>query len=264
MLAIITAAIVSVAAMQAPPAAAPLSLWRLDCGRIVTPDARPLPWTKHDLPVPCYLVRHGDRYLLWDAGTSARALKNAHPTIKLDRTLTEQLAQIGVKPDAIDFLGISHFHGDHTGQAAQFPKARLIMGAADFNALKGPAVPEGVAPTHLAPWVSGGAPVSALIEDMDVFGDGRVMVLMAPGHTPGHLALLVKLAGRPVMLSGDLWLSHAEAVGEDAPTFTASHAELAASRARFRKLLYKYDALAIIQHEHDDIDKLPPFPRAAQ
>ena len=45
--------------------------------------------------IPCYLIAHGKRFLLWDAGVSKRALGNAHPVAKLDRTITDQLAQGG-------------------------------------------------------------------------------------------------------------------------------------------------------------------------
>jgi glyoxylase-like metal-dependent hydrolase (beta-lactamase superfamily II) len=252
------------AAAQAPPAAAPsLALWRLDCGRLEDGEARPSPWRKEPLPIPCFLVRHGARYLLWDAGLSARALGNAHPQMKLDRTVSDQLAQIGVKPEQVEFVAISHYHGDHTGQASQFPKARLLIGAADLAALKSTPLPEGAAPSHLAPWIEGGAPVDALIEDKDVFGDGRVVVLMTPGHTPGHLALLVKLAGGNVMISGDLWDGHGNVLTDDMPAFNTSRAETAASRERFRRLAYKLDATVILQHEIDDVAKLPLFPKAA-
>lgn len=262
--ALLAAALAAPAGAQAPAAAAPtLSLWRLDCGRIEDGEARPSPWRRAPLPVPCFLVRHGERYLLWDAGISARALGNAHPTLKLDRTISDQLAQIGVRPEQIGFVGISHYHGDHTGQASQFPGARLLIGAADLAALKGTPAPDGAAPTHLAPWIEGGAPVDALVEDKDLFGDGRVLVLTTPGHTPGHLALLVKLAGGNVMLSGDLWATHDNVLTDDMPAFNTSRAETAASRERFRRLAWKLEATVILQHEIADLAKLPPFPKAA-
>lgn len=253
----------SSAAAQAPAPEPSLSLWRLDCGRIEDGIAWSSPWLKAPMPVPCFLVRHGSRYLLWDAGLSARALGNAHPTLKLDRTISDQLRQIGVKPDQIEFVATSHYHGDHTGQASQFPRARLIIGAGDLAALKSSPPPQGAAPTHLAPWIGGGAPVDALIEDKDVFGDGRVVVLATPGHTPGHLALLVKLAGGNVMLSGDLWATHGNVLTDDMPGFNTSRAETAASRERFRRLAYKLDATVILQHEIADVAKLPAFPKAA-
>ncbi len=86
---------------------------------------------------------------IWDAGISRRGLNNAHPVAKLDRTISDQLAQIGVKPEQIEFLGISHYHGDHTGQATQFPKAKLLIGAGDLAGLKSVPPPRGAVPPHI-------------------------------------------------------------------------------------------------------------------
>jgi N-acyl homoserine lactone hydrolase len=88
-------------------------------------------------------------------------------------------------------------------------------------------------------------------------------VLMTPGHTPGHSALMVKLAGGTLMLTGDLWLSHAEALKDDMPDFNTSRAETLASRQRFGRLAWRHDATVVIQHEIADIDLLPTFPQAA-
>ncbi len=251
--------------MQAPVSPpAPLSLWRLDCGRLEDNEARPSPWRRMPMPIGCYLVKHGNRYLLWDAGLSAKAIGNRDPQMKLDRTLVDQLGQIGVRPDQIAFVGISHYHGDHTGQAPAFPKAKLLIGAADLAALKTAKPPIGTSPTHLKPWIEDGAPVAALTEDLDVFGDGRVVVLMTPGHTPGHSSLLVKLAGGNVLLSGDLWDGYDDALKDEMPDYNTSRADTTASRERFRRLAQKLDAVVILQHEAADVAKLPPFPEAAR
>ena len=249
---------------QVPAAAPPLKLWRLDCGRLDENKARPWPWQQVPTPTPCFLIGNGSRYLLWDAGISRRALGNAHPVAKLDRTISDQLAQIGVRPEQIEFVGISHYHGDHTGQATQFPKAKLLIGEGDFAALKSGTPPGGAAPSHIQPWIDGKSPVVALTEDHDVFGDERVTILRTHGHTPGHSVLLVKLATGPVILAGDLWFSHSDALRGTMPDFNTSRAETLASRERIARLAEKLDAVLILQHEPADIAKLPLFPKAAE
>lgn len=249
---------------QAPAKPGPLKLWKLDCGRLDENRERPWAWQKVPTPVPCFLIGNGTRYLLWDAGVSRRALNNAHPTIKLDRTISDQLAQINVRPDRIEFVGISHYHGDHTGQATQFPEATLLIGKGDFEALKSNPPPQGAAPTHIQPWIDGTSKVVPLREDHDVFGDGRATILTAHGHTPGHTVLLLKLATGPVILAGDLWFNHDAAVLATMPEFNSSRAETIASRDRIARLAEKLDAMVIIQHEPADLAKLPPFPQAAE
>ena len=258
----LSAAFTTTAGAQ-PKAAAPIALWKLDCGRLEENADKPWAWQRAPTPVPCFLIRHGSRYMLWDAGISRRGLNNAHPVAKLDRTLTDQLAEIGVKPDQVEFVGISHFHGDHTGQATQFPKARLLIGAGDLAVLRQTPPPQGAAPPHIQPWLDGTAPVEALVEDHDVFGDERVMILRTPGHTPGHSALLVKLATGPVILAGDLWFAHSDSITGRMPDFNSSRAETLASRDRIGRMADKLGAVVIIQHEAADLAKLPAFPTPA-
>ena len=68
-----------------------------------------------------------------------------------------------------------------------------------------------------------------------MFGDERVKILMTPGHTPGHSSLLVKLASGPIILTGDLWFAHADALRGTMPDFNTSRAETAASRERIAR-----------------------------
>ena len=255
------------AAAQGPDKAAPqapLKLWRLDCGRLDENRERPWAWQKLPTPTPCFLIANGNRYLLWDTGLSRRAIGGNHPVAKLERTITEQLTEIGVKPEQIEFIGISHYHGDHTGQATQFPKAKLLIGAGDLEALKSKTPPGGAAPSHIQPWIDGTSTVEPLVDDRDVFGDGRVTILMTRGHTPGHSSLLVKLTTGPVILAGDLWFSHSDALRATMPDFNTGRAETIASRERIARMAEKLDAVIILQHEPADVAKLPAFPKAAE
>lgn len=243
---------------------APLKLWRIDCGRLDENQAHPWAWQKVPTPTPCYLIGNGNRYLLWDTGVSQKAIGANHPVVKLERRVTDHLADIGVKPEQVEFIGISHYHGDHTGQAVQFPKAKLLIGAGDLEALKSKTPPGGSAPSHIQPWIDGVSPVEPLEDDRDVFGDGRVTILMTRGHTPGHSSLLVKLATGPVILTGDLWFSHSDALRATMPDFNTGRAETIASRERIARLAEKLDAVIIVQHEPADVGKLPAFPAAAE
>jgi glyoxylase-like metal-dependent hydrolase (beta-lactamase superfamily II) len=255
------AMLMAAAPSQAASSGSPqLAIWRLDCGHIK--DENTIPWSDGYIPVSCYLVRHNGEHLLFDTGLTLQA--RHLPDYRLDRTLIDQLKQLKIAPSAIKYIAISHYHGDHTGQANAFGAATLLMGAEDLAAMKGAETPVGVVPAHLRPWLTQGAPVRALKEDFDVFGDGSVIALMTRGHTPGHLSLLVKLAGRPVILSGDLWLSHDEAISGEVPSFNTSFGETEASRERVRRLALQHDALVVIGHDERDVSQLPAFPVAAE
>ena len=263
------AAFLALTGMQAPPAEQPpLSLWRLDCGTLdiddlgVFSDTGLYSGQKKTLVASCYLVRDGDRLLLWDTGVDgalAGKPKDAEGTFRKEKLVT-QLERIGVSPADVTYVGISHYHYDHTGQVADFPNSTLLTGKGDWDVINvWPPAKE-----RFAHWLSGGGKVEPLEGDKDVFGDGRVTILHMPGHTEGHQALLVRLASGPVLISGDQYhFTENREVG-GVPSFNVNRADTLASHDRFEKLAKNVGAKIIIQHEPDDIAKLPAFPKAAQ
>ena len=268
----------ALAGMQAPPTPRPqaeLSLWRLDCGEFVIKqygaffsDTFQYPPGPKNIVGSCYLIRHGDRYMLWDTGLTdaliGRDFDNAAQTIRVRRSLVDQLAQIRVRPEQIELIGISHWHFDHTGQARHFPQARLLIGRADAELLRRtPPIDEDSA-RGLAHWLTGGGQIEAIDGDRDLFGDGRVVMLDLPGHTPGHYALLVRLASGPVLLSGDLYHFTEQVENRGVPPFNHDRADTLASMDRYERIARNLGARSIIQHEPADIAKLPAFPEAAR
>jgi len=208
----------------------------------------------------CYLIKHGDQYMMWDTGHSMTA-----PNVAPKTSVVDQLAKLGVKPEQIQYVGISHYHADHTGQVASFPQAMLLIGKGDWDAITAPKPAAGVNAPPFAHWVSGGGKVEPLLNDKDVFGDGSVVILNTPGHTPGHHSLLVKLKEKGnVLISGDLVHFHENYDTNGVPWFNASRADTLASIDRFKKLAANFKATVIIQHDARDVGILPAFPAGAK
>jgi glyoxylase-like metal-dependent hydrolase (beta-lactamase superfamily II) len=245
-----------------------MSLTRLDCGTNQPPTAVNQRFSdtysygdlKLQFVFSCYLIKHGDDYLLWDTG-HAMTTPNVAPKV----SLVDQLAQISVKPEQIKYVGISHYHGDHIGQVGSFPKATLLIGKGDWDGLNAPKPAEGVNPASFASWIKGESKAEPVALDKDVFGDGSVMMLYTPGHTPGHHSLLVKLPQTgTVMLTGDLAHFHENYDGNGVPSFNSDRAQTLASLSRFKKIAEASNATVIIQHDARDIGKLPAFPASAK
>ncbi|WP_353204826.1 N-acyl homoserine lactonase family protein [Sphingomonas sp.] len=268
------AATALMAQTAAPKATASVKLMRLDCGTVAAndldqfSDTRAYVGQSKRLTASCYLIKHGDSYMLWDTGLPAAMKgKPIDPKAPMDATVTatlvEQLAQVGIKPEQISMIGISHYHFDHIGQAAAFPGATLLIGKGDFDALK--AGEPGTSKLPLAPWIDGTAKSVPVSGDKDVFGDGSVTMLDLPGHTPGHHGLLVHLAGRGnVLLSGDVAHFRENYDSDGVPGFNTNRADSLAALGRFKGLAKNLKATVIIQHDPRDIAKLPAFPNWAE
>ena len=269
------AAIGAQAAPPASPPAAPgaaMSLWRLDCGSATIADYNAFfsdtsayPAGPKEIVDSCYLIRHGDTLLLWDTGLPDALIghpsSNRAMTMRVTRSLVDQLAAIGVKPEQVAFVAISHYHGDHTGQAAHFTTAKLLIGKGDLDVLRAAGKPD---QAPLAAWIGGGSTAIAPAGDLDIFQDGEVVMLSTPGHTPGHHSLLVRLASGPVILAGDLWHFKEQMAIDGVPPFNSDRAQTLASMDRIKRLAANLHARIVIGHEPADVAALPAFPKAAR
>ena len=240
---------------------AELELWRLDCGKFEVANIAGKPRT---LSNGCYLIRHGSDYMLWDSGLEegliGKPQVTPEQTISLERAILPQLAEIGVKPEQIKRVGVSHAHSDHFGQAARFPLATLTIGREDWATIKASSEDAAL----VRPWIEKKAPVQQIDGDTDVFGDGRVIIVDTPGHTAGHASLLVHLASGPVLLTGDAVHFRGQLATGRASGNSIDKVAGARSIQRMLRIEREVPAKIVVQHDPEDIDKLPAFPKSTR
>jgi N-acyl homoserine lactone hydrolase len=248
--------------------AADVSIARIDCGTPQAPTAVNERFSdtfaygdkKIQFVFSCYVIKHGDEYMLWDTGHSTSA-----PNVAPKVSLVDALAKIDVKPDQIKYIGISHFHADHTGQLDSFPKATVLIGAKEWEAITSPKPMAGANVKPFEGWIKGDNKVEPQAIDKDVFGDGTVIILRTPGHTPGHQSILVKLAGKgPLIITGDAVHFRENLESDGVPAFNFDRAQTVASVQRLKKIAENLKGTIIIQHDARDVDKLPVFPEFAK
>lgn len=246
---------------QARSAATVDELHVLDCGTATSPDfSQWSPGSNQGRPVvmsdPCYLIRHGKHWMLWDTGVDdrlaslPRGKEIAHKVRGIaGPTLARQLEAIGVKPEGIMIIGFSHAHFDHVGNARLFPKARWLVQRAEHEAMFGDEPGKyGFIPALYASMQRN--PTKLLDGDHDVFGDGSVRIISTPGHTPGHQSLLVRRRGRaPVVLSGDIAHSLENFEHRRVPSFNADPAATKRSIERVERLIRDEKADLWIGHD---------------
>jgi glyoxylase-like metal-dependent hydrolase (beta-lactamase superfamily II) len=260
----------ALAGLALPAQAADVSLGRIDCGTPQAPTAVNQRFSdtyaygdlKLQFVYSCYIIKHDNDYLLWDTGHAMTT-----PNVAPKESIVDQLAKIHVTPDQIKYVGISHYHADHTGQVASFPKATLLLGTREWDAISAPKPAEGVNYKPFEAWIKGESKVEPLPlgPDKDVFGDGSVLVLRTPGHTPGHSALFVRLAQTgPVILSGDAVHFRENFENDGVPAFNFDHAQTVGSIARIKGIMKSQKAKLIIQHDARDVAMLPVLPEMAK
>jgi N-acyl homoserine lactone hydrolase len=211
-----------------------------------------------DLPVPCFLIRHPDGDLMWDTGMSPTRT-DLGDWATPGPSVVEQLRAVGLAPGDIRFLAVSHGHWDHSGNAGLFARATWLANPVERAIMFDD---ENRASQSMDDYGSLEAAETRLFtDDHDVFGDGSVVIIQAPGHTPGHTVLLVRLAETgAILLSGDLWHLAESRQHRRMPVYNTSRAQTLASVDRVEALVTATGARVIIQHELADNASLPRFP----
>ena len=215
------------------------------------------------MPLPAYLIEHPRGLVLFDAGLHPRAADDPAEIygdladslglrFSPDQRVDRQLAALGYRPSDVKYVIASHAHFDHIGGLCLFPEAEVFIGAGDL---------------HYAYWPD---PLPALFfrredveavprgnwrevhGDFDVFGDGSLVMLSTPGHTPGETSLLVRLPGRNFILTGDTVHLRSNLENLFPLPFDVNNQEAVRSLRRLRLLMKSNDATVWISHDPED------------
>jgi len=258
-------------AYAAPTTTAKVQLYKLDCGRIEFQDmgmfADTGEYDGHSGTVvdTCFLIHHSNGWLLWDTGLSDQiaeqknGVNNNGIHLYVDTPLQQQLKSLNITTADINFVAFSHFHFDHTGNANLFTNSTWILNKAELAGALATPPTFGVDPSQLS--AQANVKKQLIDGDHDVFGDGLVKILKAPGHTPGHQVLQVRLQhSGTVILAGDLYHTTANRHERRVPPINTSRADTLASMDRIERIAKNTHARFIIQHEANDVNTLPKLP----
>ncbi len=252
-------------------------MYVFNCGESHTPDLSRWspgvnvgkPW---DFSDHCYLIRHAKGLMLWDSGPADSIA--ARPdgvtgaggalTMRVPRTLASQLAEIGVAPTQITHIAFSHTHSDHVGNANLFTAATVYIQEPEYDAAFGPdAAKFNFVPANYDQLRAN--PVVKLRGDHDVFGDGSVVILSTPGHTPGHQSLLVRLPKTgPVVLSGDMVHFEENWVNRRVPAANFNREQSLQSMERVARILAANHAQLWINHDKAQSTGIPKAPACVE
>jgi len=210
-----------------------LKLYALCCGRLRFDRTLffpgEAPGEQMTIEVPSYLIRHDRGVVLFDTGVHCFAHQD--PIAHLGKRIasaftlcaapnenpTDQLRSVGLTADDVTHVINSHFHFDHCGCNALFPRATFIVQRAEMDMARA-----AKSPYNPAYWDH---PFDYHIVDVehDVFGDGSLLLIPTPGHTPGHQSLRVHAApGVDFLLTADACYSRAHLDREIIPNAGAA------------------------------------------
>ncbi|HXA75878.1 MAG TPA: N-acyl homoserine lactonase family protein [Candidatus Acidoferrales bacterium] len=268
----IVAAVVSARAQQPhPQVPKSLRLYVFDCGVIKGLDPALFNFKREevkstDFAVPCYLIVDPKGTLMWDVGVIPdTAFKDDGKPVTqgpstATRTLKSQLAEIGYAPGDITYLAHSHYHGDHIANSNEFAGSTWLVRPIERDAMFADKPPQLVDP-KVYDQLKNARTVLITQDEYDVFGDGKVIIKSAPGHTPGHQVVILHLnkTGN-VMLAGDLYHYPEERGSGRVPTFEYNKEQSLASRAMIEDYCKRTKTQLWIEHDYLGNAKLKKSP----
>lgn len=167
-----------------------------------------------EVPVPFFLIRHNGKNILFDTGNALEAAMDPkkhwgdavdayYPVMTEKQYVVSQLKDIvGLKPEEIDYVILSHLHLDHAGGVGDFPNAQYLVHKKEFEWAFNPECTQKGAyiMQDIDKEVNWLLLENKFEEPYDLFNDGVIQIYPTPGHTPGHLSLLINLENSKSML----------------------------------------------------------------
>ena len=266
-----TLSIVVAEAQQKPPVVTFPRIYVFEAGSIKGLDPKLFNFTREELKEVdfvnvAYLIVHPKGTIMFDTGgIPDGAFKPGGGTVtegimSATKPLEPQLAAIGYKPSDIRYLVLSHYHSDHTANANDFAGATWIVQKAERDFMFADK-PQGIIQPAQYSALKNAKTTVLNNEDLDVFGDGSVVIMSTPGHTQGHQVLFVRLPKRgPVVLAGDLYHYPEERATGRTPTFEFNAEQSAASRKKIETFIKQNKAELWIEHDIATHAKLPKAP----
>lgn len=218
------------------------------------------------LPIASWLIEHPDGLALFDTGMHADlqtsfdrigegTASRFTPDFQPGEELTARLAGRDIRPSDINLIVFSHLHFDHAGGTNEIPDARIVIQEAEWSAgLDEQNIERGI---YNPDDFNLGHDVQTVVGEHDVFGDGRVVCLPTPGHTPGHQALRIELDSGPVVLTGDCIYFEAMLDEMKTPKVGSNHDEQLASMRHLQSLRDDHGCRLIYGHDEAQFRSLP-------
>ena len=232
-------------------------------------------WTE-PLPILAWLIEHPEGLIVVDTGETSRVSEPGyftrwHPYYRMalrewvapEDEIGPQIRRLGFSADDVRWVVLTHFHTDHAGGIAHFPRSEIVSSRADFEysgGLRG--VARGFLPQHWPDWFAptlvepSGRPFGPFAGTTTLTAAGDVHLLPTPGHTPGHLSVAVEADGAVFLIAGDVSYSQQFMLDGTVDGVTSDVPAARATLRRIQQLVAERPTVYLPTHDPDSVRRL--------
>jgi glyoxylase-like metal-dependent hydrolase (beta-lactamase superfamily II) len=185
-----------------------------------------------------------------------------------EQSAAAQLRERGIEPATVGTVIMTHLHPDHASAIVDYPEATFLVSTAEWEAASGGGQRDGYVKRQfdhgfdyrLIDFDSNDAnSFSGFARSFDVFGDGSVRLVFTPGHTMGHMSVVLRTASGEVLVAGDAIFMHRTLEDDHLPHLLADEHLFRRSLREIRQYRKETpDALVIPGHDWEAWQKLQP------
>ncbi|MDR3371721.1 N-acyl homoserine lactonase family protein [Rhodoferax sp.] len=236
-----------------------------------------------DAPILAYLVETKNGRILYDVGCDHRKINDpiqraryydpttsvmGAPDMREEHRLPHHLARLGLTPLDVDVIFIGHLHFDHAGGLKELRRcgcgAEIHVQQDEWDAASSGEDPAVFADDLID---DAGAPLQFRLQHGEYGVLPGVTAISTPGHTAGHMSMLIELPkGPPVLLAGDAADLQENIDDEIAPgtLWQGREAQAVASIRKLKALATETNAQLWPNHDMAFYRRLPTFPKACE
>lgn len=228
-------------------------------------------WTAR-LPINCWLVEHPEGLLMIDTGESSRANDPGyqpwwHPFMQTcerrwvasDEESGAQLYKLGVDPNDVRWVVMTHMHGDHAGGLPNFPNSEILMSREEIAlATSRSGALLGYLNMHYPKWLKprevmfGADAWESFASSARLTRDGAIRIVPTPGHTEGHIAVAIEDGDFLILIAGDAAYSERNLLEGAVDGVAVSAAAHHQTTARIRALCERRPVITQFAHDPDN------------
>jgi glyoxylase-like metal-dependent hydrolase (beta-lactamase superfamily II) len=232
-------------------------------------------WTD-PLPIFAFVIEHPQGLIVVDTGETARVSQPGyfprwHPYFRFavrewvqpEEEIGPQMRAMGLDPSDVRWVLLTHLHTDHAGGLAHFPKAEHLVARGEYaNASGAMGLLQGYLPNRWPRWFDPTLvdmqpePVGPFPGSYPVTQAGDVRFVPTPGHTAGHLSVLVTTSEANYFLAGDASYTQALMLAEQVDGVAPDRRAARQTLERVHAFCQAAPTVYLPSHDPDTSDRL--------